>query len=253
MAPAFAVSADFAIDKVAGQPCPNLAADFRCTIHGRLRQEGFPGCVVFDCLGAGQKVTQLTFGGQDWRRTPAIAPQMFAAFAAMRHLHQLLWYVTAALAFPRARPLRPELKLALNATERLTQGDGASLARLDLDAHRRSVNALLLRASELQRAEDGLPPIDHRGADLVGARLRGADLRSANLRGARLIGADLRDADLRGADLTGADLRGADLTGADFTGSIFLMQSQLDAATGDRSMKLPALLVHPAHWPRVGR
>ena len=32
---AFAASADFAIDKAAGQPCPNLRADFRCGIHTR--------------------------------------------------------------------------------------------------------------------------------------------------------------------------------------------------------------------------
>ncbi|MGH3932564.1 MAG: hypothetical protein ACRDTF_21615, partial [Pseudonocardiaceae bacterium] len=44
----FSVSADFAIDKDAGQPCPNLQSDFRCGIHTRLRKQGFPGCAVYD-------------------------------------------------------------------------------------------------------------------------------------------------------------------------------------------------------------
>jgi hypothetical protein len=37
--PAFAASADFAIDKDAGQPCPHLSEDFRCGIHAQLRQQ----------------------------------------------------------------------------------------------------------------------------------------------------------------------------------------------------------------------
>ena len=40
--PAFAASADFAIDKPAGVPCPNLQPDSRCGIHESLRPRGFP-------------------------------------------------------------------------------------------------------------------------------------------------------------------------------------------------------------------
>jgi uncharacterized protein YjbI with pentapeptide repeats len=69
------------------------------------------------------------------------------------------------------------------------------------------------------------------------------------LRGTYFIGADLKGADLRLADVIGADFRGADLSGADLTGSIFLTQSQLDAAKGDLDTKLPPSLVRPAHWP----
>jgi hypothetical protein len=43
VAPAFAASADFAIDKPAGQACPNLQGDFGCGIHADLRQQGFRG------------------------------------------------------------------------------------------------------------------------------------------------------------------------------------------------------------------
>ena len=87
-----------------------------------------------------------------------------------------------------------------------------------------------------------------RAEDLVGAGLRGADLHSANLRGAYLIAADLRDADLRKADLIGADFRDADLRGADLTGALFLTQSQVNAARGDASTKLPPAVVRPTHW-----
>jgi uncharacterized protein YjbI with pentapeptide repeats len=249
VAPAFSASADFAIDKDAGQACPHLRRDFRCSIHDRLRPQGFPGCAVYDCFGAGQQVAQVTFGGRDWRREPGLAGQMFGVFTVMRQLHELLWYLSEALTLPAARPIHGDLSRALDETERLTQQNAGALAELDVVAHQRAVNTLLLRASELARAGARRTGGDLRGADLAGKDLKGADLSGASLRGARLIGADLRGADLRLADLTGADLRGADLSGADVSESIFLTQSQLDAAMGDLRTRLPPALTSPAHWP----
>jgi uncharacterized protein YjbI with pentapeptide repeats len=247
VAPAFSASADFAINKLPGQACPNLQPDFRCGIHTSLRQQGFRGCTTYDCFGAGQKVSQVTFGGQDWRRAPRTAIPMFEVFAVMRQLHELLWYLAEALTMQPARPLHGGLRLAFDETERLTHNSPDALLELDVAAHRQDVNALLLRASELARA--GAPrQLDHRGADLIGADLSGADLRGANLRGAYLIGADLSGADLRMADFTGADLRGADLSGADLLESIFLTQSQLDAAKGDADTLLASSLSRPVGW-----
>lgn len=247
--PAFSVSADFAIDKPAGVPCPHLAPDSRCGIHADLRGRGFAGCTVYDCFGAGQRVSQVTFGGVDWHGDGATAAQMFAVFPVMRGLHELLWYVAEALALAPAGSLHGELTLALEETQRLAGSSPDWLVELDVAAHRRTVNEVLLAASELVRA--GLRPTkNHRGADLMGADLRGADLRGANLRGTLLVGADLRGADLRQADLIGADLRGADLGGADLTGAIFVIQAQLDAARGDASTRLPGSLRRPHHWSR---
>ena len=225
VAPAFAKSSDFAIDKPAGKPCPNLGGDFRCGIHEHLEQRGFKGCTVFDCFGAGQHLTQDTFGGADFHQQP----RMLALLPVMRALHELLWYLSEALKLDEARRLHPKLRAAQERTEQLAGGTPDELAAIDLDSYRRKVNPLLSKASELARAGTGPRP-DHRGANLIGRRLRGADLRGANLRGALLIGADLREADLRRADLTGADLRGADLRGADLTGALFVTQSQLRSA-----------------------
>jgi len=247
VAPAFSASADFAINKPAGQACPNLQPDFRCGIHTRLRKQGFQGCTVYDCFGAGQKVSQVTFGGQDWRRAPETAQQMFKVFPIVRDLHELLWYVTEALTIEAARSLHGELSRAQQETDRLTRQSPDVLVELDVDTHRQRINDLLLGASELARA-DVRHKKEHRGADLIGADLQGADLRGASLRGAYLIGADLRAADLRMADVIGADFRGADIRGADLTGSIFLIQSQLDAAKGDAGTRLPPPLTRPAHW-----
>lgn len=249
----FAASADFAFDKASGEPCRNLSSDFRCGIHTRLREQGLAGCTVFDCLGAGQKVSQLTFGGRDWRQSADSARQMFDVFAVVRQLQELLWYLTEALALSTSSPISDELRGALEYTERLTLDNAEALAERDVEPIRASVSALLLRASELTRAQVAGPKRNHRGADLIGARLRGADLRGANLRGAYLIGADLTGADLRSADLIGADLRDADLGGADLSTSLFLTQSQLTAARGNSSTTLPATRSRPAHWPSQWR
>lgn len=247
----FVASADFAFDKDAGEPCVNLLADFRCGIHSTLRQYGFAGCTVYDCFGAGQKVSQVTFGGRNWREDPKTAKSMFQVFPIMRTLHESLWYLAEALTLPQARSIHGQLSAAVEKIESLTRSGVDSLIELDLPAQREEVNALLLRASELVRA--GVPgkKKNHRGADLIGAKFRGANLAGANLRGAYLIGADLRAADLRAADLIGADLRAANLGRADLTGSIFLTQFQVNAAKGDAGTKLPPLLKRPSHWSPV--
>lgn len=245
----FARSTDFAIDKPAGRPCPNLGEDHRCGIHARLRQSGFNGCTVYDCFGAGQKVSQLTFGGGDWRTSsPEDARRMFEVFPVVRQLHELLWYLTEALGIPAARPVHGELRRSLAKTEELTRLTPDELVALDVPAHRQDVNALLLKTSALARAGIRGRKKERRGADLMGARLRGADLQGANLRGALLIAADLTGADLRGADLIGADLRDTDLTDADLTGAFFLTQPQLNAARGSAGTRLPESVTRPAHW-----
>ncbi|MYW64136.1 pentapeptide repeat-containing protein [Streptomyces sp. SID8379] len=244
----FAKSHDFAADKNAGTPCRNLQDDFRCGIHTRLRDEGYPGCTVFDCFGAGQKISQVTFEGISWRERPGSARTMTEVFPVMRQLHELLWYLTDVLELRRAEPVHREARGARADIERLTRAGADELLAADVPAIRGEVNELLLRASELERAVVPGRKKNHRGADLMGARLRKADLRGANLRGALLVAADLTGADLRSADLIGADLRDTRLTGADLTDALFLTQAQLNAAQGDASTKIPEGLTRPGHW-----
>lgn len=245
----FSASADFAVDKDAGEPCGHLRADFRCGIHSQLREKGYPGCTVFDCFGAGQQVTQVTFGGGDWRDDPGVAGRMFRSLPVMRQLHELLFYVTLALDLPGVEELRAELHVARDGLVARTRLDADGLAGLDLGAVHAETAGVLLRVSDVVRAH-AVPGrrADHRGADLIGARMRGADLRGASLRGARLIAADLREGDLRRADVIGADFRDTRLDGADLTGCLFLTQSQLDSAKGDLATKIPANLTRPDHW-----
>lgn len=245
MAPAFAASADFAIDKPAGRPCPNLREDFRCGIHAQLRERGFPGCEVFDCFGAGQQLTQVTFGGRTWRESPDLAARQFDALPVMRQLHEALWYLAESLGLPAAAALHPEIRTAQQRIEGLTGGSADELVGLDVGAERARVGDLLQRVSDRVRGP-GRP--DRRGDDLVGRDLRRSRLRDAGLRGAYLIGADLRGVDLGAADLLGADLRGADVRGSDLSRCLFLTRPQVEAAHGDGATRIPAVLDRPAHW-----
>ena len=257
--PAFTRSADFAISKPAGQPCPNLGPDSRCAIHAGLRDRGFGGCAAYDCFGAGQQTVQVTFGGRDWRSSPGLAAEMFAAFGVMRQLNELRWHLAQAAellspggpagSLSAIGAIREELSEALRAAQGHASGTPEMLIKLDISAHRDTVSDLLRRVSAAVRTAFAPGGQDLRGADLAGADLRptvprGAALReagqgTAGLRGADLAGADLRAtvprgaasgsaasggaalgrAGLRGANQGGASLRGADQGGASLRGA----------------------------------
>ena len=116
VAPAFAASSDFAFSKPAGVPCRHLAADASCSIHDRLIPSGFPGCVAYDCFGAGQRVVAL-FGGAGGR-----SARMLSAYETVRQLHELLWYVTDAQSRAAAAPLHGALAEARAAIEAAVAG-----------------------------------------------------------------------------------------------------------------------------------
>ncbi|CAO5185777.1 hypothetical protein FAIPA1_50131 [Frankia sp. AiPs1] len=183
--PGFAVSADFPISKAPGVPCRHLAVDSTCVVHSELRGRGFHGCVAFDCLGAGQRVTQVTFAGADWRADPDTAAAMGDVFTVMRGLHEALYHLSEALTVlaptPAADPtaLVGRLRALFAETLALCDADADELRAVDLDPHHRAVHLALTAASVLLRAADRggntakLPARGH----LLGARLAGADLR----------------------------------------------------------------------------
>ena len=100
MAPAFDRSDEFAIDKPACVACPNLDGADRCRVHDRLEQAGFHGCVIYDCLGAGQRVVQELYAGRPWREEPDLLPEMWRALTALRSVHELILLLDTAAKVP---------------------------------------------------------------------------------------------------------------------------------------------------------
>ncbi|MFS2029173.1 MULTISPECIES: pentapeptide repeat-containing protein [unclassified Curtobacterium] len=248
---AFAKSADFPFDKDAGDPCTNLDDADGCRIHPHLRERGFSGCTVFDCSGAGQKVSRHTFAGCSWRDDPETRRSMFATFPVVRRLHDLLRYLDEAITLVRATHDGAPWVGAFEHVRLLSDGTPEDLATLDVDAEYDRARPLLFEASAIARRQGPVGAHGQRvgpGTDLVGADLRGADLRGATLRGSLAIAADLRGARLDRCDLLGVDLRDADLRGTDLRGAVFLTQMQVNAARGDSATVLPEGFQRPGHW-----
>lgn len=96
MALAFDRSPMFAIDKPAGEACPHLDSRGGCTIHDDRGDRGFPGCIQFDCLGAGQRVTQQVFAGRSWRADRSLIGPMSQAFSILLRAHDTLSLLAGA-------------------------------------------------------------------------------------------------------------------------------------------------------------
>lgn len=82
----FTKSDGFPKDKKSGVPCNHLDKNFKCSQHKDLRSNGCKGCTVYECLGAGQKVTQIIYKGRDWKKEPQHAKEMFEVFLHVKEL-----------------------------------------------------------------------------------------------------------------------------------------------------------------------
>lgn len=237
----YSASSGFGNDKPGGTPCQHLAEDNRCGIHSRLRESGWPGCTVFDCFGAGQQLTQVTYAGRSWRDPGTNRGEMAAVLSVVRLLHEALSHLVEVA----RRSPSPHAADLLDLLAGLADGTPDELLALDLDPLLGSVSEELRAASRRVRgdaSEGSARP------DLSGQDLRHRDLSGADLRGALLIRADLRGVDLGPADLLGADVRDADVRGARLADVLFLSQSQANALRGNGLTELPAGLSRPGHW-----
>ena len=134
VATSFERSNDFACDKPAGVRCQHLTSGDRCSIHALRAERGFHGCILYDCYGAGQRVTGA-FGSEP-------SPARDGAFLAARDLHELLFLLTeaAALCPPASSDLCMQLEAEIAALDAI-----AAPAQRVLDEHRAVAHGLLRR------------------------------------------------------------------------------------------------------------
>jgi len=159
IAHSFEAGSAFAFDKPAGVPCPLLTAANTCSVHEDLALRGMTGCARYDCLGAGPYVVQNLFAGRSWRRDPAIASEMMAAFSRVKQIHEMIaLLMTAAERLPLARTDEARRRALL---ERLAPAQGwtpETLARAPLDELLRDVRAFLRGLRPTARATGLAPP-----------------------------------------------------------------------------------------------
>lgn len=249
----YAKSEGFPKDKEVGVPCDYLAEDFKCSVHNQLKEKGLHGCMAYECLGAGQKVSQITYEGKNWRQNPKKAKEMFDVFLIMHQLHEFLWYLTEALYRTEDKRLKGEIINLRQETEDMTKGLPNELLKVEITVHRMKVNHFLMKVSEevskkAQHLYKGNGNKLARRREWIGADLRKKDLIGANLSGTLLIAANLSGVNLNGATLIGADLRDANLCGAKLDQVLYLTQFQLDTAKGDLKTLIPPHLERPSNW-----
>lgn len=95
----------YSFDKPAGTPCPKLSGHL-CSVHDALGEIGNKGCILFECAGAGQRVTQERFNGESWRDDPTLLRAMVSDFARLLPLHERM----AQLVEAEARDLPDDLE-----------------------------------------------------------------------------------------------------------------------------------------------
>jgi hypothetical protein len=121
----------FAFDKPAHSACRHLTLEDRCAIHVGLASRGFPGCVAFDCYGAGQRVTQELFNGMSWRTSDETTVRnLFSVYTSFLVLHRLM--AMLALAEAIASPaFETQLRLKRQQIDDLCRSEEARRGNLD--------------------------------------------------------------------------------------------------------------------------
>ncbi|MDO5518047.1 MAG: pentapeptide repeat-containing protein [Clostridium sp.] len=254
----FSKSEGFPNNKDAGKPCINLRDDFKCSVHKSLRNKGLKGCIAYECFGAGQKISKYTYKGQSWRENPDNSKEMFDLFLIMFQLHEMLWYLTEAFRMSSDSDMQEKIKMIIDETVKITESEPKNIFNIDITAHKKRVNELLLKTSLQIRKKASMGKkgsLKNRKSiagrlDFIGADCRKLNLVGEDLSGAFFIAANAANVNFNGADLLGADFRDADLSGADLRNSLFLTQMQINSAKGDRKTLLPISLVYPEHWKK---
>jgi hypothetical protein len=145
VATSFDASEDFAIAKPAGVGCRYLRRDCRCAIHDRLVERGFGGCAIYDCYGAGPRVTRA-FAGR-----PGCDPERDEAFLILRVVHELLWLLTQAArrcSDHVDRHLAHALDLEIDALDAVAHLAPSDLIALDMRPYLDRARAVLHRTGE---------------------------------------------------------------------------------------------------------
>jgi hypothetical protein len=144
--PAFYAVQGFGFDKPPHTACRHLTPENRCEIHATLADRGFPGCVSFDCYGAGQRVTQ-ELNGMSWRTSDASTVQtLFSTYSSCVPLHRLMAMIALAEA-TASPPFDAQLRSKRAQLDELCRSEAAKKGTLDLATLRSDVFELVRTAT----------------------------------------------------------------------------------------------------------
>lgn len=244
----FAKCDGFPRDKVAGEPCKNLGEDFKCTIHADLITQNMKGCLAYECFGAGPKVTNAIYKGSNWKDSKQIVNSQFDVFVVVWKLHQMLWYLLESTTIVSEEGKQLHIESTIEELRKLTKRPPEEILQIKIETYRERVNEILkdtgrFVSNRVNKREDS-----KKGKEFMGKNFKKANLDGKDFSMSLLIAANLEGCSLRGTNFLGADLRDANLKNTDLRESIFLTQTQINSAKGNKTTKLPEMLVLPATW-----
>lgn len=245
-------SEGFPADKVSGKPCQNLMQDFRCSIHEDLVQSKMKGCLAYDCFGAGQKVTQNIYLGENWMTSPELAKQVYDVFLIVFQLHQMLWYLVEVsiiehVKIAENKSLLHDVDTLIVQNEQMTQLPPEQILKLDIEHYRAEVNKVLKEVSVLIAVD---AKTTRKSTDFFGKNFKRDNLDGKDFSMSLLIAANLEGCSLKETNFLGSDMRDTNIKNTDLSKSIFLTQMQVNAAIGNCNTKLPQRLRYPMAWKK---
>ena len=238
----FSRASGFGVNKASGAPVPPPRAR-RPVRHPRHPARGrLAGVTVFDCFGAGQQVSQVTYGGVSWREHDDLG-EMAAVLSVMRQLHEMLAHLDRGRAAARPgvprRPPRPARRAARRRRRTScwpsTSTSCATRSATCWRGQRARAGRWAGRIDLARRRPGRQGPARHRPARRGAAR-RPADRRRPARRGPH-----------RGRPARRGRARHRRAR-RDLAGALFLTQPQLNAMRGDAATRLPGGLARPGHW-----
>lgn len=233
----------FPENKEDGVPCKHLQSNFQCDRHAQLVKKNMKGCLIYECVGAGQKVTKMYAESGNWKTNPKQSKEIYEVFLIVHQLHQMLWYLAQALGVTTDDKLANEIGLLIQENEQITSQGPGILQSYDLEGYRTKVNKILRTLTEKQAKGSNEQNKNYFGKNLKGKNLEGKDFSRA-----LMIASNLEHCNLRGANFLGADMRDMNLKNANLSESLFLTQMQINSAKGNKMTNIPSYLVHPSTW-----
>lgn len=229
-------------NKPVGRPCEYLTPDFKCRIHNKLSDMNMKGCLNYECLGAGQKVSNIIFNRQNWAGNPEISKVIFEVFIKVLQLHQILWYLIQAASIGNDKNNIDNLDKYIFENNKITSLPYNDILNYDLEEYRVKANETIKKSFRFNFDQNGK---DYSGKDFNRVNLDGRDFSMAFL-----IGANLEGCSLDSASFLGADMRDSVVRNTDLSNSYFLTQMQINSTIGNNSTKIPAYLKRPVHWKK---
>jgi uncharacterized protein YjbI with pentapeptide repeats len=230
----------FPSNKAAGVPCNHLMSDYKCNIYAKLSSMEMKGCTIYDCLGAGQKVSKKIFLDTDWRKNPEIAKDIFQVFLIISQLHQIQWYLLQGISISKDKKLITLIDELIKENEETTSMPISEILKYDLDKYRGRANEAIIKSMHHE--------VELSAKDFIGKNFKKMNLDGKDFSLALLIGANFEGCSLKGTSFLGADMRDALIMNTDFSNSYFLTQMQINSAKGNNNTKIPFYLTRPRYW-----